>query len=222
MPGPPDRYEPLPGIGELPAWLWRRAGRRARVATAVLLVATAGVAVALAPQIREFNKERVEGERRERAELRERRVRALQAEQRPRTRRSGAVAPPAADPGRRLAVRARLLAEVGATILADARRRTRAGELDGLAKRVECEPFPRTVGGVPADKDLSRGRGRYACVAVTAEFERDEDSVGGVIGHPYRVLVDFATGRYTYCKTTGAPGPASDPLVTTPKACGGT
>jgi hypothetical protein len=76
--------------------------------------------------------------------------------------------------------------------------------------RVECEPFPRTVGPTPKTR-----RGRFQCVAVTSEFE------GGVIGYPYRTLVDFQTGRFAYCRISGVPGPAREQLATTPKACGG-
>jgi hypothetical protein len=44
---------------------------------------------------------------------------------------------------------------------------------------------------------------------------------GGVLGHPYRALVDFDTGRYAFCKISGRPDPTPDPAVTTPRACGG-
>jgi hypothetical protein len=164
----------------------------------------------------ESKEERAQSERRERAERRAQLIRRLEAEQRPRFRRSDSVAPPGAGAEARLAARAGLLEGLSATMLADARRRVRAGRLDGPIRRVECEPFPRTVEGAGAERDLSRRRGRYSCVAVTAEFGRSEASVGGVIGHR-----DFGTGRYAYCKISGQAGPAREQLVTTPPACGG-
>jgi hypothetical protein len=42
-----------------------------------------------------------------------------------------------------------------------------------------------------------------------------------VIGHQYRILVDFQTGGYAYCKISGQAGPSREQLVTTPRACGG-
>jgi hypothetical protein len=218
---PPERYEPLPGLAELPGWVWRRMGRPLRVALVVALLSAIGIAAALVPELRESKQERAQAEQRERAERRAQRVRELEAEQQPRFGRFSSVAPTGAGEPRRLAGRAGLMDELSATIVADARFRVRLGRLDGPIRRVECDPFPRTVGGVGADQDLSRRRGRYACLAVTAEFVRGEASVGGVIGHQYRALVDFKTGRYAYCKVSGQAGPSREQLVTTPRACGG-
>ena len=217
----PERYEPFPELVELPRWIWRRMGRRLRIAAGVVLLAAIALGVMLAPGIRESKQERARSEQRERAERRARLIRELEATQRPRFRRSDSVAPGAASAEERLAARAGLMDELTATVLADARRRVRAGTLDGSIQRTECKPFPRTVEGVGADQHLARRRGRYSCVAVTAEFKRSEASVGGVLGHPYRALVDFETGRYAYCKISGQPGPTGDPLVSTPGACGG-
>jgi hypothetical protein len=111
--------------------------------------------------------------------------------------------------------------ELSASVLADARLRVRRGVLEGPVLRVECEPFPRSVDAVGADSDLTRRRGRYSCIAVTAEFERTEQSIGGIVGHQYRALVDFESGRYAYCKISGQAGPERDQLVTTPETCGG-
>jgi hypothetical protein len=86
---------------------------------------------------------------------------------------------------------------------------------------VECEPFPRTVGGTPPERDPSVRSGRYSCVAVTAEIARSQGGEAGSIGHPYRAMVDFRTGRYAFCKISGRPDPTPDPKVVTPPACGG-
>lgn len=174
-----ERYEPLPGILQLPGWLRRRTSRPLRVALATVALLVGAVTVVAAQQLVDARGERDEAARRERAEAQAERVRRLQAEIRPRTARSGAV------------------------------------------DRAECERFPRTVGARPLAEDPSLRRARLQCVAVTAELARGTASIGGVIGHPYRAVVDFGTGRYTFCKTTGVTGPERDPLVRVPRACGG-
>ncbi len=204
----PPRYEPLPGLAELPAWVWRRAGRGARIGALLVVLAAAAFAVAFVPALRDSAREQDDAVRRERAEQRAELARRLEAEQRPLRDRSRSVAPT-------LAARAALMDDVAAAIASDARARVRRGELDGPIRRVECERYPRTVDGLGADRDLSRRRGRYSCLAITSEF------TGGAIGHQYRVLADFETGRYAYCKIAGQPGPSRDQLVTTPRACGG-
>ena len=216
-----DRYEPLPGFVELPGWVWRRTGRRLRIATGVVLAAAAVAAIPLALEIRESNEQRAEAESRERTERRVRLVRELRAEQRPRFGRFVSAPPTGAPQEDRLRARARQLNDLSAAILGDARRRVRSGELEGSIRRVTCRPFPRTVDGVGAEQDLSRNRGRYSCIAVTAEIERSEASVGALIGHQYRAQIGFGTGRYAYCKIAGQAGPAREQLVTTPRACGG-
>jgi hypothetical protein len=220
-PTEPERFEPLPSVAELPGWIWRKLSRRVRIATGAVLIAAVALGAALAPGIIESKEESAEAERREGAERRAQLVRTLEAEQRPRFRRSASVAPPGAGAERRLSARAALMDGLSAAILADARLRVRDGTLEGPIRRVECEPFPRTVEGVGADVDLSRRSGRYSCIAVRADFSRGEESIGGVIGHQYRTRVDFISGRYAFCKISGQAGPSREQLVTTPRACGG-
>ena len=218
----PDRYEPMPGFTELPAWLWRKLGRGAKLALgATALLAAAAIAV-LAPQIAETNRTRADDERRERAERRAERIRRLREEVRPRDGRSASIDPIDAAEAPRLAARVALLDDVKGTVRGDARRRLQDGELTGEAQRVTCERYPRTRGGTPPERDLGRATARYSCTAVTAEFRPGAATrEGGVIGHPYRVLIDFRTGRFTFCKTTGVTGPERDQAVTVPVACGG-
>jgi hypothetical protein len=218
---PPDRYEPLPGITQLPAWVWQRMGRGTRIAAAVALLLLVGCGVALVPAMQESSADRERAEEQRRQAARAELARRLEAEQRPRFERSASVAPAGAGTGERLAARAGLMDELSAHVVADARRRVRRGALEGPILRVECEPFPRSVEGTGADTDLTRRRGRWSCLAVTAEFERSDQSIGGVIGHQYRALVDFESGRYAYCKISGQAGPSRDQLATTPRACGG-
>jgi hypothetical protein len=180
--------------------MWRRLGSRGRTGVVVALVLAVGGTIALVPTLDRARDERAATEQRTRAVLHDRRIRALAAEQRPRHGRLEASS------------RAATVDELGAAIVADARRRVRAGALEGRIRRAECEPFPRTLN---PQRLLARRRVRLACLAVTADFER------GALGHPYRALVDFETGRYAFCKVSGRPDPTPDPAVTTPRACGG-
>lgn len=180
-----------------------------------MLLALVGFGVALVPALRDSAREGAETVQRERAAARAQLVRELEAEQRPRFERSSSIAPLTAPPRRQLSARAAMLDDLAAAIATDARRRVRRREFAGRIRRVECEPFPRSVDGTGAEADLTRRRGRYACLAVTSEFE------GGLLGHQYRARVDFATGRFAYCKVSGQSGPSRDQLVTTPRVCGG-
>jgi hypothetical protein len=59
---------------------------------------------------------------------------------------------------------------------------------------------------------------------VTAEFRQTRETSGGLLGHPYRVRIDFDTGRYAYCKIAGRPAEGQlkrDPGPTVPRVCGG-
>jgi DNA-binding SARP family transcriptional activator len=115
------RYEPLPGVGGLPAWVWGRMSRAGRVVAAAGAVALAGAAAAVAPALVHAQHERAAAEaRRERARDAAM-LASVNAEQRPHFARG-----PAGD-------RAGLLEAVGAAIRADA---TRRGE---AILRVECE-----------------------------------------------------------------------------------
>jgi hypothetical protein len=211
----------MPGVADLPGWLWRRTGRTARLAALGVLILLVAAAAALVPVILESKEDQAEADRRDRAEQRAELIRRLETEQRPRHRRSSSVAPPGATSAEQLEARSTLVDELNAEILADARARVRSGDLDGPIRRVECEPFPRSVDAVGAHEQLGRNTGRYACVAVTAEFGTGEVGATGVIGHQYRTMVDFETGRYAFCKVSGQAGPSREQLVTTPRVCGG-
>jgi hypothetical protein len=211
----PDRYEPLPALPQIPAWLWRRTSRAARIAIAVAGLAIVAAAVAVAPNISNSKREAGQRAQRERAQQRAQLARTLEAEQKPIAKRSHAPAPPGAGGQAQLAARARMMGEITSAIAADARARVRRGALDGPIRRVTCERFPNRPGARGADRDLSRRRGRFSCIAVTAAFQ------GGVLGHQYRVAADFASGRYAFCKITGRAGPEREQVVTIPAACGG-
>jgi hypothetical protein len=212
-----DRYEPLPPITRLPAWIWRRLPRAGKVGVALLPVVAVALVLALGPGIERGKEERATAEAERLEQARAERVERLRREQQPRF----ASGEPAAAS---LAGRRRLLSDATSAVRGDARARVEAGTLSGPIRRVECEPYPRTVEGRGAHEDLSRRVGRYACLAVTAGFGATAEHEGGAIGHPYRVRIDFDSGRYAFCKVAGRAGEGSIgqvPIVPIPAACGG-
>jgi hypothetical protein len=213
-----DRYEPLPGVLGLPGFLIRKLGRRGRRALAIAsVVALAGLvagAVVLVPEIDRSKRESAERERRETAERRQAERRRLIADSRPqRGRGAGA--------GAARPARAALLDDLEAAILADARARVRSGRLKPPpAIRTECRTLRYTPDPL---KQLGRPRGRYLCVAVTSDLPKAA-AYAGVLGHPFRALVDFPSGRFTWCKWAGRPGEGAYRTrapVRLPRACGG-
>lgn len=213
----PDRYEPLPPVIRLPAWIWRRLPPAGKVGVALLPFVAIALVLALGPGMERGKDERASAEAQRLEQARAERVERLRREQEPRFARGE----PAATS---LQARRRLLTEAALTVRADARARVEAGTLSGPIRRVECEPYPRSVERRGAHEDLSRPVGRYACLAVTAAFGASAEHEGGAIGHPYRVRIDFDSGRYAFCKVAGRAGEGSigqAPLVPIPAACGG-
>lgn len=161
--------------------------------------------ILLGPGIRDSKEDRRRAEAQHRARALEERVARLRAEQRP---RFGSGTAGGVD-------RAALVADAQAEVGSDARRRVAAGALAGPILRVECEPYPR---------GSTSAAGRFACLAVTREVPPSERAEAAAIGHPYRVRIDFRSGRFALCKISGRAGEGSigtAPLVTVPRACGG-
>ncbi len=202
-----DKYEPLPGLLSLPGFLYRKLGPRGRMAVkvggALFVVGLAVAAIVLLPRIAETNRQRKANERRAAAEaVAEMRRRVIQ-EQRPHRARVSADAP-----------RGAALAELEARILADARARVAAGTLQGPApKRVQCELL------IGADAGASRVP--YDCTAITSDLPSIDGSSGGVLGHPYRAVVLYPTGRLTWCKVSGRASSAltSKAVPPLPRVC---
>jgi hypothetical protein len=215
----------MPGVIDLPGWIWRRLPGPGKVALILLPIALVAVGLALRPSIEESKDERARSEQQRIERERAAREAQLREQQRPRFERASPA--PASVPGRE-----RLVEAAGASVLADARRRASEGELDGPIRGVTCEPYPRTVSGTGADQDISKRAGNYSCLAVTARFEGSQgsdqgayaESEAGVIGHPYRLRIDFTTGRYALCRVSGRAGEGglqARQAVTVPRACGG-
>ena len=209
MPAPQhDRYEPLPGLLQIPSFLYRKLGRRGRVvalvAGALVVVAAVAAAIVLVPRITETKKERAGRERREAAAAAAERRRQVIAEQRPHRARSTSDS------------RGTVLAELQAAILADARARAASGDLAGpAAKSVRCRPLNGA--------DPGATRVPYDCIAITSVLPSDENLPQGVIGHPFRAVADYSTGRFTWCKVSGRAGEGGFTqrglAITFPRAC---
>jgi hypothetical protein len=221
-----DRYEPLPGLLELPAFLVRKIpphARRPAAIAAALLLAAAAVALALAiPAITDSKRDRAAAEQQAAAQHRAERAAELQAQLRLRSGRGPAAA--GLTGAAALDAREALTADLAAAIRDDALSRVRSGEFTQSVGRVECERFPRAVGVADPAADLSRRTGRYSCLAVTADAPRGERNDPSVIGYPYRALVNFEAGRYSFCKIAGRPGEGAisrELPVRVPRACGG-
>jgi hypothetical protein len=221
-----DRYEPLPGLTEIPAFLIRKLSRRGRRVAAVLgaamLVIVAVALVISIPKITETKQDRAAADRAAAAKHEAALVAELKAEQR---LREGTGAPSRGLEGTAaVAARRQLATDLTAAVKVDALQRVRTGEFSSAVTRVECERYPRGARGEDPATDLSSPTGRYSCLAVTADAPRTSENNASSIGYPYRAAVDFPSGHFTYCKVSGRPGEGSltrDVPVKVPAACGG-
>jgi hypothetical protein len=221
-----DRYEPLPGLTELPGYFLRklspRGRRTAAVVGALTLVAVAVGLYFIIPAITESKEERAAAEQRAVAHREAQLVARLKAEQR---LVEGRGTPSRGlDGDAEITARKALAAELAAGVHKDANARVRSGEFGHAVKRVECERYPRGARGEDPATDLSSATGRYSCLAITVDAPRTELNNPSSIGYPYRALVDFPSGKYTFCKFSGRPGElAFDRTIKAPvpRACGG-
>jgi hypothetical protein len=221
-----DRYDPLPGLTEIPAFLLRKLSRRGRRVFAVL-AAAAVVAVAVGlyfaiPAITDSKQERAAAEQHADQQREAALVARLRAEQ----RLVDGTGTPARGLEGSAAVTARraLVGELSAAVQEDARARTRSGEFTRTVKRIECERFPRGAHGEDPATDLTNPIGRYSCLAITADTPETETAPASSTGYPYRARLDFPAGKYTFCKISGRPGEGSlerEVRVKVPVACGG-
>jgi hypothetical protein len=222
-PAQPDRYEPLPTLLEVPGWLVRKLSRRwRRVGIALLLAFAVVVAVGVPLLIAAKQRDDVAADRAA-ARAKAARIAALRAEVR-QIDGSGTAARGLTGAGA-LAARRALVQDLSAAITADAARRAASGEFSHAAERVECSRFPPGARGEDPAADLRARSGRYACLAVTADFPRSSASTGGALGYPYRALLHFGSGHYTFCKISGRPGEMlinRSIHIAVPAACGGT
>ena len=168
--------------------------RAVAVAGTILALGLLSAAVLLVPGI-VGNRERADERAREAAQQRHARALATaDREQRPRTGTGPADPGAPVAPAGRIRARAALLAKAREALQADAAARG-AGRVRGL----DCEPFPRGSAARPAVRDLGRPSAAYQCIAVTSRFGEGTEQEG-VIGIPFRLVTDFARGRYAFCQ----------------------
>jgi hypothetical protein len=221
-----DRYEPLPGLLEIPGFLVRkippRARRPAAFAAAILLAGAIVALVLSIPAITESKDERAATEARLERERRAQRAAELQAELRLREGRGPAAR--GLTGAKAIEARQGLVEQLTADVHADALSRVRSGEFTQSVGRVECERFPRGARGEDPALELRSPTGRYSCLAITADAPRVETNESSSLGYPYRALLHFNSGRFSFCKISGRPGEGSltrEFPVRVPPACGG-
>jgi hypothetical protein len=188
---PAERYEPMPGVLELPGWLIGKLTPRNRkvfwTVVAVLGAALVALVIVLAPRISEGKKDRSAADRREAAAATARTRREIGAEQTPHrgsARHPGAVA---------------LRHALEGAIVADVARRVRTNETQTPARAAEC----KVVGALHRSGRRLSG---FDCTAVTSVIPKTDATGGGVVGYPYRALGDPRRGRFTFCKISGRAG----------------
>lgn len=193
----------------------RGPGRRAVAAAAAGLALLIGTAAALVPGLRsDADRERRAAvaaqarlEAAERSRLRAD-VRPVRASAPERRRGEGS-----------LAHRVRLVRAGERAVTADARRRVRAGTVDGPILGTRCRPFPDTATRAAAEGDPDAEKGRYSCLAYEQEIELTElegRARTGLYGTPYWLVVDYAAPDMTFCKVTPRAGEGGRSLASVP------
>ena len=115
------------------------------------------------------------------------------------------------------AQRARVRRALEASVLADARRRTRAGELHGPLVGASCTPTRE-------DRALARmGAGvvRFDCLAISSRSTTTPPMESGT---PFLARVDYTTHSYAWCRFTPVGGEGTYTIKTfvpPPAACAG-
>jgi hypothetical protein len=222
-PAQPERYQPLPPLIQIPGYLLRKLSPRGkRIAILLAVVCVVALAVGIPALIAAKHRHDAAAER-----ATARAQAAHLAHMRAEIRRIDGRGTPAKGLSGTAALDARraLVADLATAVKADATRRAASGEFPQATRRVECSRYPAAPAGVPdAAADLSARTGRYACLAVTAEFAPGSATTGGAIGYPYRAMLHFGSGRFAFCKISGRPGEmviTRKILVPVPPACGG-
>ena len=173
--------------------LSRRAKRRIAVGAALFLAALFTAGLLMAPGI--------EDDKEQRAREEAARLRAIEARERERLARDQR--PITAEAGR--APRPVLVEKLTDFVLRDARLRAEEGALKGPFLRARCDPHPNTATRRAQERDPRRTRGRYLCLAVTSNIVA-ANGRRGALGYPFSAVINYRTGRITWCKANPPPG----------------
>jgi hypothetical protein len=193
---------------EVPPVPWRKLAVGTGIAVVVL-----GIALALlVPRIDHGKATRAAADRRSTAAAQARNRARVAREQAAHHGSAVALRPAAgASAQERDAARARLVAGLEADVLADARARSARGEMRQVEGPATCRPGA----GQPA--------GVMNCFVVATHIKKTSRTTAGVIGYPFRAVIDYKRFTYNWCKVEGIPGEMSIPdprqLVQLPQAC---
>lgn len=187
----PQRREPLPGVLGMPRFLWRKLGRRGRVAVVVVALALVAGVVAAWPGIERSKREQARAERRQfRTAVRDDRRRNAR-EQAPHSERVPA--------GRAL------VPALEAAITADAHARLRAGRLPPPPVRTTvCHDASRELPHTGA-RARRHGGTVVRCIAYTTLRRTAAGQAYGV-GFEFLGVVARARRTVVWCKTNPLPG----------------
>jgi hypothetical protein len=197
---------------EIPPVPWGRLAAGTAAGVVVL-----GVALAiLVPRIDTGKHRRAAAYNAELARSRAESRRRIVAEQTPRHGAAVALRPPAgASPAQRRAARGQLVRRIAADVFADARARAARGQLHPVIGPGTCAAHVGTT--------LTGRIGVLDCFVVTSRIKKTALNDAGVIGYPFRAVVDFRRFTFAWCKVEGIPGEMSIPdprlVVALPRAC---
>jgi hypothetical protein len=179
--------------------------RKLAIGTLVGLVVCAGAAAAIVPAVNRGKERRARSEQAQAAADRAALRRQIVHDQQPRRGRAPQLRPS----------RTALLARVERAISRDAAARVRTGELRGPIGRTSCSPA--------ADARALPQRGVFDCLTAVDEIRPSAVNAGGVIGYPFRAILNFKAFSYAWCKVEQFPGEKLIPdprlIVQLPAAC---
>jgi hypothetical protein len=186
-----DRYEPLPGLLGLPAFVLRKVSRRTRIVLLIgLLSGVVVVLVLVIPAVQESKQDAVREERAAHRALVARTRRRLSEDQRPRRARTTG--------------EASAMAQLQRAITRDARERFRRHALPGPPVRAtRCQPA-----SYGESTPRRPGVRRYTCLALTSPS----------VGFEFVGLMDAHRHRLVWCKTNPQAATDAKPLATVPLA----
>lgn len=91
------------------------------------------------------------------------------------------------------------------SITRDARRRFKAGKLNQNTHDTVCIHLVRPNTPHPPPPPLDAAQAGYECTAVTRRVGATSRTHAAIVGFPFWARVNFATGRYAWCKVTLLP-----------------
>ncbi len=191
------------------------------VAGALLVVVGIAITVLVAPAI-DDGKQRADAREAAAEEARREAAARRAAESQRATFVSlAALRPPAgSSAAERRAARGAVVAEVEQRITADAQARAAEGEFRRPSGPTACERAPGTP---DAAADLTVRRGVFDCDTTVRAIVATETNQAGSLTYPFRAVIDFATYRVAWCKTSPPAGEKSVPdprrVVELPSAC---